>query len=297
MATSPGALRLTHADLAALNPRIVCGHLSGYGRTGSRAHWPGYDYLLQAETGWLALTGEPDGPPTRAGLSLVDYMAGVTLAFAVTAALVRALKTGRGGDVDVSLYDVALHQLTYPAVWYLNDGHEAARRPRSGHPATVPIELFPTADGWLFLMCVTQKFWQALCRRIDRPELIADPRFADHAGRRANRDALAAELDAVLATRPTATWMALFQGEVPAAPVLSLAAALDNPFADERQMIRRVAHPARPDLALLGGAVRVDGEPTPVRAGPALGADTDAILGELGLAAAEIAALRDAGVV
>ena len=288
----PGKLRLTYADLAARNPRLVCGHLSGYGRRGSRAHWPGYDYLLQAETGWLHLTGEPDGPPSRAGLSLVDYMAGVTLAFAVTAALVRALRTGQGGDVDVSLYDVALHQLTYPAVWYLNEHHVTARRPRSGHPATVPVELFPTADGWIFLMCVTQKFWEELARSCDRPELVDDPRFADADGRRLHREALVEILDAVLRTRTTGDWMARFQGVVPAAPVLTLSEALQSPFALERGLVQPAPHPLRPDLRLLGGAIRIDERPTTVRAAPALGADTEAILGELGLSRGEIAALR-----
>jgi crotonobetainyl-CoA:carnitine CoA-transferase CaiB-like acyl-CoA transferase len=293
----PGKLRLTHADFAAHNPRLVCGHLSGYGRTGSRAHWPGYDYLLQAETGWLHLTGEPDGPPTRVGLSLVDYMAGVTLAFAVTAALVRALRTGRGGDVDVSLYDVALHQLTYPALWYLNERHVTERRPRSGHPATVPVELFPTADGWIFLMCVTQKFWEELARRCARPDLLDDPRFADADARRRHRDALVETLDATLRTRTTGDWMQRFQGAVPAAPVLTLAEALDAPFAAERGLVQPAPHPLRPNLRLLGGAIRIDDRLPEVRAGPALGADTDAILGELGLSGAEIAALRADGVV
>ena len=106
----------------AVNPRIVCAHLSAYGRDGARKSWPGYDYLMQAEAGWLTLTGEPDGPPARMGLSVVDYSTGTTCALALLAGILEARRTGKGRDLDVSLYDVAMHQLNYPAAWYLNEG-------------------------------------------------------------------------------------------------------------------------------------------------------------------------------
>ena len=143
----PGKLRITYDDLKGVNPRIVCGHLSGYGRTGPRASWPAYDYLAQAEAGYLDLTGEPGSLPTRMGLSIIDYMSGVTAGYAVTAALLGAARSGQGCDIDVTLYDVAMHQLTYPATWYLNEGYVAERRPRSGHPSVVPSEMFPTATA------------------------------------------------------------------------------------------------------------------------------------------------------
>ena len=126
--------------LAPHDSRIVCAHLSGYGRTGERATWPAYDYLMQAEAGFMSVTGEPDGPMTRMGLSVVDYLTGITTAFALTAAMLGAARTGRGRDVDVTLYDVAMHQLTYPATWYLNEADPIQRRPRSGHPFVVPCE-------------------------------------------------------------------------------------------------------------------------------------------------------------
>jgi succinate--hydroxymethylglutarate CoA-transferase len=293
----PDKLGLTHAALAPVRPQIVCLHLSGYGRTGERADWPAYDYLMQAEAGFMALTGEPDGPPSRMGLSIVDYMTGVTAAFALTAALVGALRTGRGRDVDVSLYDVAMHQLTYPATWYLNEGHETLRRPRSGHPAVVPCEAFPTADGQIFIMCVLPKFWEALCKGLGLPDLPADPRFATPAARLAHRDALAERLDAVFATRPTAHWLGLLAGDVPVAPVLTLAQALDNPFAAENGNLAAVDHPLRPGLRVLASPVRLDGARPTARPGPALGADTDRILSDAGYSAPEIAGLREQGVI
>ena len=124
----PEKLGLDYATLGPVNPRLVCAHLSAYGRDNERRGWPGYDYLMQAEAGFLHLTGEPGTPPARMGLSIIDYMTGITTATAILARLVGVMKTGRGGDVDVSLFDVALHQLTYPGNWYLNEGHRTERR-------------------------------------------------------------------------------------------------------------------------------------------------------------------------
>ncbi len=293
----PGKLRLTHADMAALNPRLVCGHLSGYGRTGPRATWPAYDYLMQAEAGFLHVTGEPGTPPSRMGLSIVDYLSGITLAYACTAALVGALKSGRGRDVDVSLYDVAVHQLTYPATWYLNTGESIERRPRSGHPSVVPCEVFPTADGQIFLMCVLPKFWEALCEALGLRHLPQDPAFATPRARFDNRDALAALLDAVLVHKPTAHWMGLLSGKVPAAPVLTLAEALDNPYLSQTGGIQTPGHPALPGLRTLSNPIRLDGIRAKARTAPALGADTKVLLTEVGYSEAELSNLAARAVI
>lgn len=288
----PGKLGLTHADLSPHNPRIVCAHLSGYGRSGERAAWPSYDYLMQAEAGYLSLTGEPDGPMTRMGLSIVDYLTGITTAFALTAALVGALRSGRGRDVDVTLYDVAMHQLTYPATWYLNEGDVVTRRPRSGHPSVVPCETFATADGHIFVMCVLPKFWQALCRIVDLPDLPGDPRFATPSDRFANREALCGLLDAVFARARTADWMARLAGQVPAAPVLTLPEALDNPYFARTGGIQSIDHPDRPGLRVLSSPIRLDGKRARATPAPKRGADTDAILRNAGFLDDDIAALR-----
>jgi crotonobetainyl-CoA:carnitine CoA-transferase CaiB-like acyl-CoA transferase len=127
----PVKLGLTYDDLKASNPRIVCTHLSAYGRNCSRTAWPGYDYLMQAEAGHMSLTGEPDGPPTRYGLSIVDLMTGLAAAFGLLAGVVSARSTGQGMDVDTSLFDVALHNLNYPGTWFLNQGVVTGRCSRS----------------------------------------------------------------------------------------------------------------------------------------------------------------------
>ena len=156
----PAKLGLDYATLGQLNPKIVCAHLSAYGRDNERAAWPGYDYLMQAEAGFMELTGEPDAPPARFGLSMVDFMTGTTMAMGLLAAVIGAMRSGQGRDVDVSLFDVALHQLSYPATWYLNEGHHTGRLSRSAHPSTVPCQVYRTADGWVMVMCMLEKFWQ-----------------------------------------------------------------------------------------------------------------------------------------
>lgn len=293
----PGKLGLTYDALGPLKPGLVCVHLSGYGRTGERAAWPAYDYLMQAEAGFMHLTGEPDGPPTRMGLSIVDYLTGITTAFALTAALLGAARTGKGRDVDVTLYDVAMHQLSYPATWYLNAGDITRRRPRSGHPTVVPTEVFPTADGHVFIMCVLPKFWEALCAGVGLLALLADPRFATPALRLSNRDALVELLDAVLQTQPTAHWMARLAGQVPVAPVLSLPEALDNPYLATSGGIATFDHPAHPGFRMLASPIRLDGQRPAARPAPALGADTDAVLLGAGLGPDDIAALRRKGII
>ncbi|HEX6298223.1 MAG TPA: CoA transferase, partial [Burkholderiales bacterium] len=155
----PVKLGLTYEQLRDVNPRIVCAHLSAYGREGSRAAWPGYDYLMQAEAGHMSLTGEPDGAPQRYGLSVVDLMTGLTAAFALLAGIIGARATGQGRDLDTSLFDLALFNLNYPGTWYLNAGHVQGREKRGGHPSLVPSQLFRTRDGWLFVMCNKEKFW------------------------------------------------------------------------------------------------------------------------------------------
>jgi len=291
----PEKLGLDYATLGASNPRVLCAHLSAYGRDNERKGWPGYDYLMQAEAGYLHLTGEPGTPPARMGLSIVDYMTGITTAVAVLSSLIGVMKSGRGGDIDVSLFDVALHQLTYPGSWYLNEGHNTERLPRSSHPSAVPVQLFRTADGWIFVMCMTDKFWQSLLGELGRADLASDARFATSDVRRRNRDELTDILDSEFVRRTTQQWLDRLQGLLPAAPVYDLAQALDNPYAGAIGMVRTLPHPARPDFRVLANPIKLDGVRLPSRRAPGLGEHTDALLREAGYSDAEIAALRARG--
>jgi crotonobetainyl-CoA:carnitine CoA-transferase CaiB-like acyl-CoA transferase len=294
----PAKLKLDYAHLRAIKPAIVCAHLSAYGRGGSRESWPGYDYLMQAEAGFMSLTGEVDAPPARFGLSMVDYMTGMTLAFALLASLIGAKKTGMGRDVDVALFDVALHQLSYPATWYLNAQHLTTRLPRSAHPATVPCQICKTADGWIFVMAMLEKFWQTLCKGLQREHWLSDPRFVDFAARRAHRDVLSVLLDDAFSAQSNAAWMQRFAGEIPIAPVYDIQQALDNPYLAEIAMLQSLPHGSTQlsdgELRALVNPIRLDGARVPARTCPPIGADNLAVLQALGYSDSEISALREA---
>lgn len=293
----PAKIGLDRAALKGANPAIVCAHLSAYGRDNERARWPGYDYLMQAEAGFMSLTGEPDAEPTRFGLSMVDFMTGAMLAVGLLAALVDAERTGEGRDVDVDLLSTAVHQTTYPALWYMNEGDAVGRAPRSAHPSVTPSQMVRAADGWIFVMAQLPKFWTVLTDEIGRPDLAADARFRTPEGRLANRDALTGVLDAIFSQHPVQHWLDRLQGRMPVAPVHSLAEALDSPFLQRTAMVDRVSHPDREDLRVLANPIRLDGARLPNRAAPLLGADSDAVLAQAGYNAAAVAQLRAQGVV
>jgi crotonobetainyl-CoA:carnitine CoA-transferase CaiB-like acyl-CoA transferase len=274
----PAQHGLDYATLGRINPALVCLHISAYGRDNERADWPGYDYLMQAEVGLMSLTGEPDGPPARVGASMVDTLTGLTGMVGLLSCVMQARRTGRGCDVDTCLFDVAMHQLTYAATWYLNAGDKPERLSRSAHLSQVPVQTFPTADGWIFIMCMTEKFWRILCDVVGRPDLPADRRFATAEARRANRDALTALLDAELRKQSTAHWLASLTGKVPIAPVYDVPTALDTPFTRSTGMVQTIAHPAQSDLRVLANPVKIDGVRLEQRPCASLGADNAQVL-------------------
>lgn len=293
----PERMGLTHKQLKEVNPAIVCAHLSAYGRDNDRARWPGYDYLMQAEAGWLSLTGEPDAPPTRAGLSLVDFMTGTIMTIGLLGALLDAQRSGKGRDVDVDLLSAAIHQTSYPAMWYLNEGDVTGRAERSAHPSVTPSQLFRAADGWVFVMAQLPKFWDVLLDRLGHAELGEDERFRTLAGRLAHRDELTAIFDGIFGEKPVAHWVDLLSGHMPVSPVYALDQALDNPFLRETGMIDTAPHPDRENMRVLANPIRLDGERLPNRAAPLLGADTEAVLAEAGFSADEIGTFREKGII
>ncbi len=292
----PGKLGLDYAALGPLKAEIVCAHLSAYGREGERASWPGFDYLMQAEAGYLSVTGEPDGPPARFGLSVVDMMTGVMCAFGLASAIIGARATGKGMDVDTSLFDTALHNVGYLATWYLNAGHNQGREPRGGHPSLVPSQLYPTVDGWIFIMCNKEVFWPVLAKKLGHPDWGDDPRFAKFAERLANKDELNRLLETEFVQRTTQEWLDHLQGAVPCSPVHDIETALENPFVRDGGRIGDFATTGDP-VRMLNGPLSVAGAQAPQAGAPALGADTGSLLAELGYSTAEVEALRQDGVI
>jgi crotonobetainyl-CoA:carnitine CoA-transferase CaiB-like acyl-CoA transferase len=296
----PRRLGLMYDQLADVNPRIVCCSLSGFGMTGPRAKQGGYDYIMQGLAGWMSLTGEPDGPPAKSGLSLVDLSGGYVAAIAILAGLWRARRDGIGCDCDISLFETALAELMYVGTWAATKGYEPPRRANSAHPSIVPFQNFRTADGWVVVACAKQSLWVALCGALGRPELAEDPRFADFAARDEHRDALLDILAAAFAERPTDDWLELLrEAGVPSGRVNDVAAALEDEQAAARDAVVTVAHPRLGPVREIASPLRLgDGDDErPLRPGPARGEHTDAVLRELcAYDDDRLGALRAAGV-
>ena len=293
----PEKLGLTYLALKEYNPKVVCAHLSAYGRSGPRSNWPGFDYLMQAEAGFFSLTGEPDAPPARFGLSVVDQMTGLALAYALTAGIIGARKTGIGQDMDVSLFDIAMANTAYPAIWYLNEGHVQERVERSAHPVLCPCQLYKTEDNWIYLMCNKEKFWPVLCKVLGQDKWIEDKRFENFSGRDKHRGLIQEMLDDVLSTKKTKTWLESFAGKVPAAPVNNLKEALDSPFMQQSSRIQELELDGYGKYRMLNSPIKCGEEETPARPAPKMGANTAELLYSLGYDDEEISDLKKRSIV
>ena len=249
----PKAIRklgLTYERLGQFNPRLVCVALTGYGLDSPFAERPAYDYVIQALTGIMSLTGDPAGPPTKTGYSAVDNSAGIMGAVGLLAKLVQ----GEGGQVDIAMYDVMLSQLNYLAGAWLNAGERAGRYPASAHPYIVPAQIFRTADGWLTLFITHDDFWRTFCREIGRAQWIDDERFATMAARRNNRDFVLHSIGEVLAAEPTSRWV---ERLAPLGVVAAGVETLENALASEQTAARNMVV----EIAIDGGTLRVVGNP------------------------------------
>lgn len=277
----PARLRIRYDDLKVVNPRIVCCSLTGFGMTGPRSDQAGYDYLIQGLTGWMELTGEPDGPPEKSGASLVDYSGGYVAALSLLAAVHAARTTGRGADCDVSLYDTAASLLTYLGTWHLTSGYQPVRSRHSAHPSVVPFQNFQTADGWVVVACAKEKFWQRLAGGIGLPEL-ADERFADMTSRAEHRHELLEMLERRFLEESTEHWLGLLHSiGVPSGPVNTVEQALSDPHLSARGMIIETEHPAFGTVRQLASPVRVGADRPVHRRAPRRNEDAAYVLREV----------------
>ncbi|WP_064076096.1 CaiB/BaiF CoA transferase family protein [Prescottella equi] len=293
----PAKIGITYDALKHLNPAIVCCSLTGFGMTGPRAKEPGYDYILQGLAGWMSLTGDPDGPPTKSGLSLVDFSGGFVAALSLLSGLHAAKRDGIGGDCDVSLYDTAMSLLTYPATWHMNTGFEPVRTKNSAHPSLVPFQAFEARDGWLIVGCAKEKFWQRLVVAIGRPELADDPRFTDFTQRGTHKDELLAILEQVFASNTVAHWLSLLgPAGVPSGPINDVAQAMAEPHTLARDLIVETTHPVYDTVRQLASPVRFGAQRPEYRRAPSRNEHFNEILsGELGYDAERISQLTAQG--
>ena len=304
---------LDYASLKALNPRLIYCSVTGFGQDGPYAERAGYDLMIQAMTGMMSITGRPDdvpgGGPLRVGVALTDLFTGVYATSAILAALEVRNRTGEGQQIDMALLDVGMAILANQAGGFLNTG-KVPQRQGNSHPSLAPYQDFPTLDGSMLLAIGNDGQFARFCQAVERPDWAADPRFASNTLRVTNRTTLIPAMEAVTRTRSTAQWIALLEDKaVPCGPINDIGQAFNDAQVKARGL--RVDQPVNQGLAGVISA-KTDIEsiatvasplrlmatpPVLLRAPPALGEHTEEVLAELGLDAAHMAALRQAGVV
>ena len=292
-------LGLGYAALAEINPRLIYCAISGFGLSGPLRDKPSFDIVTQALSGALSINGERGHMPVKLGIPLGDMVGGVFGPMAILAALHERTRTGKGRLIDISLYDGLIGMLGYFAQLAFITGNDPPPM-GSSHPNIVPYGSFPASDGSIIIAVLSESFWGKLCDALERPDLAADPRFANPTGRRDHRDELDQTIAEITRTRSVAEWeKRLAEADVPHAPVLGVTAALAHPHAQARDMVVTADHAAIGPIRVVGRPVKFPGAAQPpITAPPSFGQHTDAVLrDDLGYSTAEIERLRDIGVI
>ncbi len=279
-------------------PRMIRCSITGYGSTGPKAESPGYDFILQAETGLMSITGEAEGAPMKLGVAIVDICTGMQATIAILAALEARNRTGKGQRCEVNLHDTGLHVLANVASNYLVSGAEPGRY-GNGHPNIVPYRTYRAADGELALAVGNDRQFATLAAELGNPGWAGDPRFATNPERVRNRDLVDTLVGEVIVTRSREEWIAVFDAAgIPSGAINRVSEALTSPQTTSRRMAVPIDHSVAGAVRMLGLPIEMAGTPTTIRLEPpVLGADTDAVLEELGYSAEELTALRASGVV
>jgi formyl-CoA transferase len=283
----------------ARNPRLVYCSISGFGESGPEASRPGYDLIVQGESGVMDLTGFPDGPPVKVGNSIADLASGTMASHGIVLALLARERTGEGQKVEIAMLEVMAALLTYQGQGYLTTG-KSPRRRGNQHPSIVPYEVFQASDGYLTVGVANNSLWTRFCQAIGRPELAADARFDTESKRVERRDVLVPLLEGIFRTAPATDWLArLERAGVPAGKIKSVGEALESEHLRVRGAIVTVNHPTAGRMRMVGPPIRLHGTPAEATTpAPLLGEHTDEVLAKLlGYSSEAIAELRASGVV
>lgn len=292
-------LGLSYDDLSKANPRLVYCSITGFGRSGPDAQRPGYDLIIQGESGFMDITGHPDGPPTKAGTSIADLVTGQAAVNGILAALLERERTGRGRRVDVAMLDAMASLLTVNAGMYFSTGRSPTRRGNT-HPTIAPYETFKAADGWINLGVANDKFWQLFCAAISRSDLAGEERFARAADRVTHRAELVPIVAAEILRHTRAHWIELLsRAGVPCGSIRTLQEVAEAKQLVSRGMVLELEHPTAGTVRNFDSPVRFDDvNEAADTAPPLLGQHTAEVLAALlAVGQDELASLRARGVV
>jgi len=292
------SLGLDYATLAAENPGLIYASISGYGQTGPARGKGGFDLIAQGVAGIMSITGEPGGPPVKAGVPVTDLGAGLFALVGILAALEHRRRTGAGQQIDTSLVDAGVALSVWEATEYFS-GVGIPTRLGSAHRMNAPYQAIRCADGYITLGAANERLFRRLCAVLGHADWSADPAFADNASRVRNREALAARIESITATQPRAHWLSLLEAnDIPSGPINDYAQVFADPQVLAREMVVETEHPALGRLRTLGSPIKMSATPPDVsRRAPQLGEHTHDVLTDAGFSDAEIAGLRAIGAI
>jgi crotonobetainyl-CoA:carnitine CoA-transferase CaiB-like acyl-CoA transferase len=291
-------LKIGYDDLKAVNPRIVLASISGFGQDGPYAKRPGFDQIAQGLGGLMSITGLPGQGPVRVGIPIADLCAGLFAAQGILIALLEREASGEGQWIQTSLLQAQVFMLDFQAARWLVD-HEVPKQAGNNHPTSIPTGVFATADGHINVAAAGQEIWQRFCRAIAHEELTRNPAYAAPADRSKNRDALNAELAAILRRQPSAHWIELLnEAGVPCGPINTIDQVFADPQVRHLGLAQGVRSQERGEVELVGQPILMSRTPARIRTPPpTMGEHTDEILRALGYDEAQIAELRAAEIV
>jgi formyl-CoA transferase len=291
-------LGIDYASLAAINPCLIYASISGFGQDGPYAERPGFDQIAQGMGGLMSITGLPGQGPVRAGIPIADLCAGIFCAQGILLALIERQRSGKGQWVQTSLLQAQVFMLDFQAARFLVDG-EVPKQAGNNHPTSIPTGVYPTADGHINVAVAGGKIWERFCKALGREDWITTPAYATAAERSRNRDALNAEIGAVLKTNTSAHWVAaLNEAGVPAGPIYNIAEVFADPQVKHLGLAAPVTSPVRGKINLLAQPILLSRTPSRLAAPPPeLGEHTEEVLAELGYDAGAVADLRSRQIV